>query len=65
MQISYFRMGIFLILSLLYDMAGAHGDGLPMGGKTIAGPGNAAIQKAKPAVILTSKIPLRQPASLS
>ena len=51
-------MGILLILSLLYDMAGAHGDGLPMGGKTIAGPGNAGIEKAKPAVILTSKVPL-------
>ena len=51
-------MGILLVLSLLYDMTGAHGDGLPMGGKTIAGPGNAGIEKAKPAVILTSKIPL-------
>jgi hypothetical protein len=46
------------IALFLEDQCFAHGDSLPAGGKTIAGPGNAAIEKTKPAIVLESKVPI-------
>ena len=36
----------------------AHSEGLPTGGKTIAGPGRETLEQAKPAIVLQSQTPI-------
>ena len=45
-------------LAILPIPSHAHGDGLPPGGKTIAGPGNAVLEKTSSVVVLESNVPI-------
>src|SRR5215208_2995170 len=59
MKTSFTLMGGFLliIVPLLHVAAFAHSEGLPIGGKTIAGPGKEILEQAKSAVVLQSQTP--------
>jgi hypothetical protein len=46
------------MLPFFETAAFAHSEGLPIGGKTIAGPGKEILELAKPAIVLQSQPPI-------
>jgi hypothetical protein len=47
-----------MVLPTLEYAAFAHGEGVPIGGKTIAGPGKEILEQAKSTVVLQSQTPI-------
>ena len=53
-------LAYFLLVMLpFFELAAfAHSEGLPIGGKTIAGPGKEILELAKPAIVLQAQTPI-------
>ena len=49
---------VVIILLGFHSASFAHSEGLPIGGRTIAGPGRELLEQAKPAIVLQSQTPL-------
>ena len=49
---------VVIIVPLFETASFAHSEGLPIGGRTIAGPGKEILEQARPAIVLQSQTPI-------